>query len=390
MEPTDYLFRYLEAAYLHEHPDLTEGARSMLRDQIAARPEHYATTDHARALVSYTNLHTRLHRELVRMDEVSDEQFETGIIRLFDAMQQDVRRICQANELCFDARLLDILLTDAPIDERMPRLLELEREARTHLESALPGFDGAADPCWAGVVDADVPEAPAPTDSAAPAAHTAPDAQAQPNATAAAAPDGAHVTSTPQAPGPNASTAPGDVDLHLPELVGWLHTVEALSHECMASARYRAAAHYARILHHTPGYRNLAVGTLLLCLARLEDERGFFDVAREAGPEIEETPWFLLGRTLLLYKLDRMRSATRALREFAARCDGGAFFLLNPTYHDPYLPCRPPAREAWELSHQAVWEADAIIVDTPDFTAWASGVEGVQDAVRRFASRRGF
>ena len=342
MEPTRYLSRYLEAAYLRDHPDLTEGARSMLRAQIAANPERYAADDHARALVSYTNLHARLHRELVRMDEVSDEQFETGIVRLFDTMQHDVQRICQADERCIDARLLDILLTDAPVDARMPRLLDLEAEARSHLAQVLPGFDPAADPCWQGRVD-----------------------------------------------GEDASDADAAVDVHLPELAGWLHTLEALAFECMAAARYRAAARYARMVHRTTGYRNLAVGTLLLCLARLEDEQGFFDVAREAGPEVEETPWFLLGRTLLLYKLDRMRSATRALREFAARCDGGAFFLLNPTYHDPYLPCRPPAREAWELSHQAVWEADAIIVDTPDFTAWATGVEGVQDAARRFAERRG-
>lgn len=348
MEPSSYLSRYLEAAYLRDHPDLTEGARAMLHAQLATQPERYATDDHARALVSYTNLHARLHRELIRMDELGDEQFETSIMRLFDAMQHDVQRIYHADARCYDARLLDILLTDAPIDERMPHLLDLERDARAFLDQALPAFDGSRTPCWMEPVDA----------------------EAEPRTDAAYA---------------NVSG-----DLYLPELVGWLHTLEALAFECMAAARYRAAARYARAVHRTPGYRSLAVGTLLLCLARLEDEQGFFDAAREAGPEIEGTPWFLLGRTLLLYKLDRMRSATRALREFAARCEGGAFFLLNPTYHDPYLPSRPPAREAWELSHQAVWEADAIIVDTPDFTTWAMGVDGVEDAARSFAERRGF
>lgn len=57
----------------------------------------------------------------------------------------------------------------------------------------------------------------------------------------------------------------------------------------------------------------------------------------------------------------------RALREFANRCEGGAFFLLNPMYQTPYLPCRPEPRDPWDLSHQAVWEADGIISDTPDF-----------------------
>ena len=51
---------------------------------------------------------------------------------------------------------------------------------------------------------------------------------------------------------------------------------------------------------------------------------------------------------------------------------------------------RPPAREAWELTHQAVWEADGILADTPDFADWAASVEGVADASERFAARYGF
>lgn len=92
----------------------------------------------------------------------------------------------------------------------------------------------------------------------------------------------------------------------------------------------------------------------------------------------------------MLYKLGQRRSARRALRDFAARCDGGAFFLINPTYHDPYLPVRPAALEAWDLSHQAVWEADGIIADTPDFAAWAEGVEGIRERAEEFALRHGF
>ncbi|MFR3877533.1 MAG: hypothetical protein ACLTYW_04650 [Collinsella sp.] len=79
---------------------------------------------------------------------------------------------------------------------------------------------------------------------------------------------------------------------------------------------------------------------------------------------LENSPWYLLARTILLFKTNKMRPATRALREFANRCEGGAFFLLNPMYQTPYLPCRPEPR-TWDLSHQAVWEADGIISDTP-------------------------
>ena len=106
------------------------------------------------------------------------------------------------------------------------------------------------------------------------------------------------------------------------------------------------------------GYPTIAVGTLLLALARLEDEEGFFAAAREAGAAVEDLPWFLLGRTILLYKLGQRRSARRALRDFA--------------------------------NHQAVWEADGIIADTPDFTTWAEGVEGVREQAEEFAARYGF
>ena len=135
-----------------------------------------------------------------------------------------------------------------------------------------------------------------------------------------------------------------------------------------------------------------ATPTCLLALARLEDEDGFFACAREGAAcgAGEDSPWFLLGRTILLYKLGRRKNARRALRDFAARCDGGAFYLLNPTYLTPYLPVRPPVREACELAHQAVWEADGIIVDTPDFTAWAASVDGVEDASEDFARRYGY
>ena len=177
-----------------------------------------------------------------------------------------------------------------------------------------------------------------------------------------------------------------------PELVAWLHTLEAISQLCLASARYRAAADYARRVMRAQGYPNLSAGTVLLALARLEDEDGFFACAREGAAcgAGEDSPWFLLGRTILLYKLGRRKNARRALRDFAARCDGGAFYLLNPTYLTPYLPVRPPVREACELAHQAVWEADGIIVDTPDFTAWAASVDGVEDASEDFARRYGY
>ena len=84
------------------------------------------------------------------------------------------------------------------------------------------------------------------------------------------------------------------------------------------------------------------------------------------------------------------KNARRAARDFAQRCDGGAFFLLNPTYLTPYLPTRPEPQEPWNLTHQAVWEADSIIVDTPDFPAWIQSIEGMEELSEEFARRQGF
>ena len=67
-------------------------------------------------------------------------------------------------------------------------------------------------------------------------------------------------------------------------------------------------------------------------ILRNEDQDGFFALAHQLEEEIgadalENSPWYLLARTILLFKTNKMRPATRALREFANRCEGGAFFL---------------------------------------------------------------
>lgn len=346
MEPRAYIPAYLEREYLASHEGLTPAARELVREQIARDPARYATTDHTRALVSYGTAHERLMRELDRLEDVPDEEFDRRRERLFEATREAVRRIGQADRLCVDARLLDIMLADVPLDACLNDLMKLESEVGDYLAQQ-PGFDLDAPHYW--TMDPALPEDEAAHDAA-------------------------------------------ELTRCNPVMVGWLHTVEAISQLSLASARYRAAASYAQRIMRSRGYTNRAIGTVLLAQARLEDEEGFFATVRAADPSetVEDSPWYLLGRTLLLYKLGRRRNARRALRDFAARCEGGAFFLLNPTYLTPYLPVRPPVREAWELSHQAVWEADGIIVDTPDFAAWAASVEGMEDISEQFAGRYGF
>ena len=341
MEPSIYVPAYLERAYLAEHPELTPAARDLLHDEVQLHPEHYATTDHARALLSYQQVHDNLIRELDRMEDLTDEEFEERGGQLSQETRVELHAIWRADDLCIDAQLVDIQLSDASLDSQLNDMMKLEQHARSHLVRTAQGFDPELPGYW----------------------------------NAALLPEG---------------VSPAEATYTNPVAVGWLHTLEALSQTCIASARYRPACRYARMVMQAQGYPNRAVGTLLLALARLEDEDAFFEAAREGNCDTEDSPWFLLGRTLLLYKVGRRRNAQRALRDFATRCDGGAFFLLNPTFLTPYLPVRPEPREGWQLSHQAVWEADGIIVDTPDFATWAASVDGISALSERFAQRNGF
>lgn len=356
MDPAAYVPLYLEHRYLLTHPGLTDAAKSLLHDQIAQDPERYAVDAKSQALVSYMRAHGALMDELLRMEDLPDGDFERDRGELFGRMRSQLASILQFDPDCVDARLVSIQLADVPLDACLGDMLQLEQETRERLIATRPGFDPDAEGLWspsASAFDGNSPSG-----------------------------DG-----TPRVGGAGAFA---DRTTRDPEIIGWLHTVEALAQGCIFTARYRAAAEYARTAMRATGYPGIPMGTLFLSLARLEDEDGFFTAARQAGEDAENLPWFLLGRTILLYKLGQGRSARRALREFCTRCEGGAFFLLNPTYHDPYLPTRPASREEWDLAHQAVWEADGIIADTPGFTAWAEEVEGVREVSEAFALRHGF
>lgn len=343
MEPREYLPAFLEHRYLQQHPNLTDAARELLHDEVRRRPERYAADDHAQALITYAQLRDRLLSELKNLEDTvdDDDEFERRRAQLFSESRLAMHKIGEADRLCIDAQLVDIQLADVPLDDCLRDMMQLEARTRTWLEENEPGFDLEAPRYWQ-------PEALEEGEDAA--ART----------------------------------------LRDPVMVGWLHILLAIAQGCLGTGRYRAAAGYARRVAQGAGFEDLARGTLLLALARLENEEAFFAAAREGGDQAEDSPWYLLARTILLYKLGHRKNARRALRDFAGRCDGGAFFLLNPTYLAPYLPCRPPADHPWEATHQALWEADGIIFDTPDFATWASSVDGIEEASEHFAEQNGF
>lgn len=161
----------------------------------------------------------------------------------------------------------------------------------------------------------------------------------------------------------------------------------AVSRACLDSARYRMARSAAlSVMDAAPGDPLGTRHTYLLACARLEDEPGFDEMCARFSHQ--ESAWSHLARTLLLYKLNRMSAARRALRGFDELCTGGAYALLRPTFVEIYLPDRPDVpRCGLEESMLAVREAEPIIADVPDFIGWCQGLDWFAGSAASFAEK---
>ncbi len=152
---------------------------------------------------------------------------------------------------------------------------------------------------------------------------------------------------------------------------------------------YREAARRCReMLDFAPTDGQGIRHTLALIYARLEDEDGLNELDARFGRE--PSCWMHVARAVLLYKLGRMDAARRALVGLAELCPGAAFYLAYPSYVPPYLPDRPlfkPGTE--EESLFATYEADFLVVDTPEFVDWAQSIEKFSRAVTEFGRSHG-
>jgi hypothetical protein len=173
-------------------------------------------------------------------------------------------------------------------------------------------------------------------------------------------------------------------------LRGRLRLRFAIALSCLESARYRMACEAGEdLLALSPGDPLGARRVCLLATARLEDEEAFEELCAPMAKGGDA--WLHLGRTILLYKLGRMPAARRALIGYARLVQGGAFALLRPFLVDTYLPDRPATAPcSFDEAMQAVFEADPIICDIPDFPYWAESIPEVALAARTFAERAGF
>jgi hypothetical protein len=128
--------------------------------------------------------------------------------------------------------------------------------------------------------------------------------------------------------------------------------------------------------------------TAALLYARLEDEEGLLGLDARYGHQ--GSCWMHLSRAMLLYKLGRLDAARRALVGLAELCPGAAYFLANPSYVPPYLPDRPVFSAGSEQeSLLATYEADFLVVDTPEFLSWALSIERFSRAADAFGQAHG-
>lgn len=161
----------------------------------------------------------------------------------------------------------------------------------------------------------------------------------------------------------------------------------AVARTCLDSARHRMALSAAQsVLEAVPDDPLGARHTAALALTRLEDEAGFD--ALDARFSRQGDAWSHLGRAILLFKLNRIGAARRAIRGFDELCSGGAYALLRPVFVETYLPDRPDAAAgSFEESMMAVREAEPIIADVPDFVGWCQEFDWLVDSARRFAEK---
>ena len=336
MFENEYLPHIIIRAYLETHPDLSDAAQQLLRENVFDNPydKRWYFTQDLEAYGIYAQTQKYLIEKLAVLNEetANEEEYVLKRDTLFDQSTQALVHATQLSESCVLARLLLILLNGIDVEECIQEMLKLVNETRELLEKEHPGLFNAA-------------------------------------------PLGVDITSDPI-------------------LVGYLQTNEALVMHCIASARYQKALEFIDNVLYFDGYNSRMGEVALLCLARLEDEDGFNQAAEKLNDlqdgALEQSAWYKLARTIMLYKKGKTRAAQRAAKDFARQIDGGAFFTIMPVFHMPYLPVHPPANTSWELAHQAAFDADGIINDTPDFALWFARIEEVSYIAEAFARKNGF
>lgn len=165
----------------------------------------------------------------------------------------------------------------------------------------------------------------------------------------------------------------------------YLRLLAALVRSQLECASYsRCRANCETLLKLDPADSQGARYSLAIALARLEDEPAFN--ALDTRFARQGNAWSHIARTLLMFKFNRLSAARRALFGYAKLCRGGAYALLRPVFVETYLPDRPFFETgSFEEAVLAVHECDPVIMDTPDFLAWAMAQDGFSAQAEQFA-----
>lgn len=312
---------------------LSDQAFAELMLAVRENPVSFVDTPAEEAFLTLARALDAWHASASETEALDDEAFQAARARRLAALAHAAEKAVALDGDCLDAHLVGLLAQDLDPDDLLRGLLALERA---------------------------VGEAEGPLESAGP--------------------QGAEAQS------PDAQGAGGlrwDDVLARPRL----RLRAAVARTCLDGARYRMAQSAATSLLDVDARDPLgARHTLALALVRLEDEPGFDALdARFSG---KGDAWSHLGRVILLYKLNRVGAARRALRGFDELCAGGAYALLRPSFVELYLPDRPEvASGSFEESAMAVREAEPIIADVPDFPGWCQDHDWLAASAKRFAEK---
>ena len=148
MDPKAYLPRVLEAEYLAAHDGLTDKARALLRDEIAAHPDRYMLTRRAKALARYAEAHRMVLAGLDRIVDLPDEEFNARRIALFARAGSLLAEAIKLDPGCQEAKLLRLLLAETDADTCLHDVLLLEQETLEMVRRRYLRFDEGAPHFW--------------------------------------------------------------------------------------------------------------------------------------------------------------------------------------------------------------------------------------------------
>jgi len=346
---------------------LSEGGYRELLDAVKERPEDFIETPSDEAFLVLAQAIERNVASQAKEEFLDDEEYYAARERRLSHLANACAAARSIDEGCTDALLLDLLAQDLDAHDLLGKLMELSAEKGLALDRVLDGASLAEQ-----IRDTKNPSS---MHAGSEGPSSARSDTNPPSGTSATTPSAAPAT----------TDAWDDVFLR-----PTLRLVAAVVRACLDCACYRMAVGIGQeALNLAPcdalGIRH----TCALAYARLEDDRGF--EALDARFARRDDAWELLARTILLYKLGHAGAAKRALTGMTNLCEGSAYALLRPILVEPYLPDRPEVPPlSFKAATLAVGEADPIIIDVPDFPAWAEQQRDVYRTARAFAEKNGF